>query len=79
MKSNTAVEAAEKLISEKEAWAAELKNKGLLDLGRAVMNEAYFAEDVLRTMGFTVKTLGREGVEIKCKWSDAPEALKNGR
>lgn len=79
MKSSNAIKAGEKILAEKQAWAADLKNRGQLDLGREVMQQAYFAEDVLRKMGFTIKQLGTAGVEIKCKWSDAPEALKNGR
>lgn len=79
MKSSNAIKAGEKILAEKKAWAAELKNLGQLELGRDVMQQAYFAEDVLRKMGFTIKQLGTAGVEIKCKWSDAPEALNNDR
>lgn len=36
----------------------------------------FVMEDAMRQLGFTVKSNGVNGYEIKCKWSDAPEALK---
>ena len=78
MKSSDAIKNACTELKQRRQHAEFLKNRGLKELGQNVLTAVGTAEDVLRTAGFTVKYSEGE-YTIKCKWSDAPEALKNGR
>lgn len=77
MKSNEWIRKAEIEMNERRAHVDWLREHNM-DYQRYRQN-IFFMEDAIRTLGFTVKSKGVDGYEIKCKWSDAPEALKNGR
>lgn len=78
MKSNEWIQRAGTELKQRRQHAEFLKNRGLKELGQNVLTSVGTAEDVLRAAGFTVK-YSEDEYTIKCKWSDAPEALKNGR
>ena len=77
MKSNEWIRRAEIELNERRAHVDWLREHSQ-DYQRYRQN-IFFMEDAIRQLGFTIKSNGVAGYEIKCKWSDAPEALKNGR
>lgn len=77
MKSNEWIRRAEIELKQRKDHAAFLRNRGLEDLGKNVLTAVGAGEDILRAAGFTVKVNESGDYTIKCKWSDAPEVLKN--
>lgn len=78
MKSNTAIEKVCTELKQRREHATFLRSKGLEKNYEHVMAAVGACEDILRTAGFTVKRDDAGNYTIRCKWSDAPEALKNG-
>lgn len=75
MKSNDWIQKVGDELKARRNHSAFLTNRGLEDLGKNVLASVGAGEDILRAAGFTVKYKDGE-YTIKCKWSDAPEALK---
>lgn len=76
MKSNEFMRKTEKYLNEVNEHRYFLKSQGLNDNSRRMKENLMAMERVLRELGFTVKSNGTAGYEIKCKWSDAPEGEK---
>lgn len=74
MKSSDWIKKAEQELNARRDHVYWLKDKGLEH--QRMRQSIFVAEDAMRLLGFTVKSNGVDGYEIKCKWSDAPEGLK---
>lgn len=74
MKSSDWIKKAEQELNERRDHVYWLKDKGLEY--QRMRQSIFVAEDAMRLLGFTVKSNGVDGYEIKCKWSDAPESVK---
>ena len=77
MNSTEWIKKCEAYLNQKRDYSYYLKERGELKYGQQVMKDALLCEEAIRELGFTIRSKGKEGVEIKCKWSDAPEKLKN--
>lgn len=77
MKGKKAIRDAEKYLTDYSEYINEMRGRGLMNDAQRMRQHLFMMEDAIRKLGFTVKSNGTAGYEIKCKWSDAPEGIND--